>query len=271
MPPPTLQSLLQTPYATVDEVVLSFLTLEDLFRLRLDQRAVFVTAYLHITQDIQGKLRQGGFFHDDAWLTRYLLAFANRYRAALSQYEQGNSSLVPKSWRLSFEASSQGRALVIQDLLLGINAHINHDLSLSLVEAGIEEPLRAARLADHNRVNEVIRQITGDIQLRIANQYSAALGALDRLFGGLDEGFTNFSFEKARAHSWEMAVSVCDAQGEEARSLARRKIDEQAGFIGRLMLLPNVRAPWLIEAIKYIDRGAWWKLIGHPAGVAEER
>lgn len=255
-----LATLVERPFQTIPDVVTCFSQLERFFQDKKDQRAVFVTAYLRITRAIQKDIESNAFFHDGAWMTSYLIAFANKYREASYHYDMGRLDLVPKSWRLSFDASSQGKALVIQDLILGINAHINHDLPLALFDAGLD-PHRNEKHRDHNRINDVIKDVINDIQDRISAYYSRSLGVLDRLFGKLDEKFSSFSFEKAREHSWEMAVALADARTPEARDRLKKRLDDQADILGRLILIPNVAAPWLLEALKFVDQGSWWNNI----------
>jgi hypothetical protein len=61
-------------------------------------------------------------FEDPDWVHRYAVAFANFYRQALEDFEAGSLSKLPMSWRISFETARDGRGLVLQDVLLGVNA-----------------------------------------------------------------------------------------------------------------------------------------------------
>jgi hypothetical protein len=64
-----------------------------------------------------------GAFADNVWVHRYAVAFANLYRKALDDYDAGRMQQVPKAWRLCFDTARDGSRLVLQDMLLGINAH----------------------------------------------------------------------------------------------------------------------------------------------------
>ncbi|HLE16336.1 MAG TPA: DUF5995 family protein, partial [Anaerolineales bacterium] len=104
---PSLPSL-EAPFQTVADVVQGIGQLESALRARRDRRAVFATAYLAISLEIQERLR-GGFFLDDDWVAGYMVAFADLYRQAWVGYTAGTQEPVPKAWRISFDTSAAGR------------------------------------------------------------------------------------------------------------------------------------------------------------------
>jgi len=245
-------------YQSIQDVISGLAKLEQVFLKRRDRRAVFVTAYLQITQELKRRIETSQF-QDNAWVGSYIVAFANLYRQALAAYENGDLAAVPQAWRLSLDTSAAGVGLVIQDLLLGINAHINHDLPLALKEVGIE-PGRRLRYEDHTAVNNALREATETVQERIASLYASGLGVLDHLLGNLDEGFTSFSFEAAREHAWNMGVALVTAQSEQDKMRLTTAIDRQATLVARLILAPNTPFPWLIEALRTIEQiKPWWE------------
>jgi hypothetical protein len=243
---------IRTEYRSVDEVILALAGLEIHFLARRDRRGVFATGYLEITRAIHRHL-QGGGFQDPVWTTRYLIAFANLYRCALLHYEQGERERVPKAWRLSFDAARANTGLVIQHLVLGINAHINHDLPLALVEVGID-PERPRKYADHSRVNQVLEGATAGMKHRISSMYAPVLHRLDRMAGRLDDEVTNFSIPKAREHAWAFAVALAGAKGETERALLRRAIDDQAAVFARLTLASPTRHPLFLNTVRFVER-----------------
>src|SRR5262245_22808057 len=134
---PTTDLPITSSYESLDDAVQSLAALEQVLRDRHDRRAIFVTAYLSITRAIEQGVASG-LFHDNAWVSRYAVCFANLYRKALLSYELNDVASLPKAWRIAFDTSKNAGALAIQDLFLGVNAHINHDLALALVEVAID-------------------------------------------------------------------------------------------------------------------------------------
>ncbi len=247
-----MQQHIRTEYRTLEDVIASLTAVEQYFLLRRDRRGIFVTAYLHISREIRRRLTTSRFLDAD-WVARYLICFGNLYRRALLAYEEGNLTAVPKAWRLSFDAARAGTGLVTQHLILGINAHINHDLALALAEVGID-PDRPQKYRDHTAVNLVLEEATAGLQDQVAAMYAPVLHRLDRIFGGLDERATNFSIPKAREHAWTFAVALTSARGEQERRLLRQALDEQAAVLARLALSSPTRHRVVLATVRFVER-----------------
>src|SRR4051812_9651453 len=117
-----LRPFIDQPFGDPDEVVRAITGIRNVFLEAHDRRAIFATAYLEMTQTLRGYLK-ADIFHDTLWVKKYMVSFANLYRLALLNYEQGNVAAVPKAWRISFDTSINNQGYVILDLLLGVHAH----------------------------------------------------------------------------------------------------------------------------------------------------
>jgi hypothetical protein len=217
-----LISNLQKQYQSVSEVIENFKWLENYFLNHNDLRGVFVTAYLHITQSIGAAIRENSFINN-SWSVEYLICFANLYRIALLNYEKGKSDQVPKSWRIAFDLANDNKGFVIQHLLLGINAHINHDLALALNEVSIARN-RDDKYQDHTDINIILEKATDGLKRNVAEKYAPILKRLDRGFGTLDDEITEFSIPKAREHAWSMALALNSAQTDLERAILKRSL-----------------------------------------------
>jgi len=244
--PATLRDLTPEPFSSPAQVAVVLETIESFFRDRQDRRAVFATAYVAATRAVAGGI-DGGFFRDKDWVTVYLLSFANLYRDALLAFDRGDIARVPRPWRRSFQLSSQAKGLVLQDLLLGINAHINHDLPIALVEAGIATSV-GDRAHDHRAVNQLLEKSTDRVQKRIEDLYSPALGLLDRVFGPLDEKFTGFSFSVARESAWQSAEALERASD---RARERSHIESRANIVAQAIEAPHAR--WVVGVLRRLE------------------
>ena len=251
---PALPSQLAKPYTSIDDVITAFTALEAHFIAHQDRRAVFLSAYNTISHGIRQAI-EAKEFHDPAWVHAYGTTFGNLYRQALLAYETGGRP--PGAWQVAFSESQSGKTLVIQDLILGIHAHVNRDLAFALESVGID-PDRPTRYADHTKVNDVLDATTNAMQNRIAQLYARGLGVLDRLLGPIDELTASFSVHAAREHAWHMGVALTDAHGTPARASLATHIDRQAKLLARTFLIPNVTQPWLIEALREVERALGW-------------
>lgn len=248
---------LGTAYTSLDEALASLRVVEAALRERHDRRAIFASAYVVITEAIRQRV-QAGWFGDNAWAERYAVAFADLYRQALASYEAGALETIPKSWRFAFDTSSAGRGLLIQDLVLGVNAHVNHDLALALQIVGID-PGRPARYADHTLVNVVLCEATDRLQDQVCDLYAPILRLLDLAGGRLDEALASFSVAKARESAWLTAVALANARDDGERTALRGGLNDRAAVLARLILSPNPAQPWLIEALRQVERiKPWW-------------
>lgn len=243
-------------FGTIDEVIGYLDGLQQRRSLTGDRRAVFATVYGLMTREMKRCIAERRF-RDNAWVARYTLAFAGYYRAAMEGYDRGER--VPKSWRIAFDTARQGTALISQDLLLGINAHVNHDLALALHAVSIE-PDRAARHHDHTLVNQTLHDLTDLVSQRVSELYARGLAGVDACAGTLDEEVTNFSFAVARQNAWEAAVALANSRNEIERTTVRALLDLRAGAMARLILVPN-HSPAGPAACRKVEAGGWWEAI----------
>lgn len=95
----------------------------DQFDRRHDHRAAFLRVYTHMTRRVIALL-EGHFFLDPRWVARVAVRFADMYFAALAAYDTGGKA--PPAWQLAFECAKRKRCFLLQDIVLGVNAHINN-------------------------------------------------------------------------------------------------------------------------------------------------
>ncbi|MFC7070553.1 DUF5995 family protein [Halobaculum lipolyticum] len=200
-----------------------------------DRRAVFLTVYGAVTARVRRDL-SGDRFDDPAWVGTYLTAFANRYRTALAAYERNERDRVPRAWLLAFDAALAGDTLVTQDALLGINAHVVHDLALALVDAGVEP--KPARRADHDAVNAVLAELVDVEQALLARRYAPGLADLDAAGGRVDEQVAFLTLAEGRDWAWHCAVALSDG-GPLGRRVVRWLLERVSAGAGRLVLAPS--------------------------------
>ena len=115
--------------------------------------------YLAVTKEIDGHTPAGGWA-DKNWLTQLDVNFAGFYFSAIAAFLQADGRLA-SSWEALFEARHQPGIDRIQFALAGMNAHINHDLSLALIQTnqdlGIHPALTSPEHGDFERVNSLWR------------------------------------------------------------------------------------------------------------------
>lgn len=235
-PDEQLLDLVGTPFGSVADTRTRLREAEAYLRGRADRRSVFLTVYATMTGRVEAGIASGQF-EDPDWIRAYLVAFANRYRRALVDFERGND--VPAPWELSFGASYDSATLLLQDALLGVSAHINYDLPYALRSAAID-PDRPAKRRDHDRINRVLEALVDVVQRSLADVYDAeGYRRLDRQLGSLDEAFTLIGLTEARTLAWRHAVRLTDTRSALLRRLVRWRIRTVATGAGAAILAPS--------------------------------
>ncbi|MGH9438606.1 MAG: DUF5995 family protein, partial [Terriglobia bacterium] len=123
------------PPATISDVLILMRRINDLLP-NGDGLKWFNLLYMRVTQQVDSNPPPGGW-EDSAWLTRLDVVFAQFYFNAISSSLNG-SATVPGPWKALFEARFRPDIERIQFALAGMNAHINHDLALALLQADAE-------------------------------------------------------------------------------------------------------------------------------------
>jgi uncharacterized protein DUF5995 len=247
--------VLTDPYRTLDDVVAGLAALELQFQQRHDRRAVFLTLYGVVSAQMREHVARRAFLDND-WVHAYAVAFANLYREALASYEAREIDRVPKAWRLAFDLAIAGTGLVLQDMLLGVNAHVNNDLPLALSTISID-PDRESRYRDHTAVNAVLGSVTERATQRIAAAYAPGLTQLDDCAGQIDEMLSGFSLDIARESAWEGAVALANARNAFERALVSRLTATRATALARVLLAPSTNRT-LIRACRHLEEGQKW-------------
>jgi len=217
---------------TIDEVLDTLATIVADTTARGDELGYFAALYRQVTLAVKAAIERGEF-DDNPGMSRFDARFANRYFAAYEAYRSGGA--LSRSWRLALERTETGRLLILQDLLLGINAHINLDLGMV---AGTT--YRGAALAgfhhDFDHINTVIAAVLPRARA-VIEQYSPRLGELTVLGGEDLARVLEFSIDVARDDAWN-AARVVSVTPSSLLAVATETLDGKATLLGRIVADP---------------------------------
>lgn len=201
-----------------------------------DHRVVFHRVYLLMTKEMQRRLASG-FFQDPVWMERVLVGFAQFYFNALEAYEAGQPC--PPAWELAFRLASEKNSFVLQDALLGINAHINSDLPMVMHmildkdKAWPDARIMLRRRQDHERINKVLSDLMDLVQDELSYYYARFIYTIDFLMGRKDESLSSLILAHCRDHVWYNTELLLDAPDEEQHSIQRSRVEKDALAIGQ--------------------------------------
>src|SRR5690606_32359215 len=98
------------------------------------------------------------------------IIFANRYIDAY--YAWKNNGNITKSWEKAFEMSASFWPVVLQHLLIGMNAHINLDLGIAAAE--ISKGVNINDLEnDFKKINTILSSLVNKVQNDLAEMWPA--------------------------------------------------------------------------------------------------
>jgi len=167
-----------------------------------DGVGAFNMVYLRTTEAVRDRLGTG-FFGDDGFMERLDIVFANLYFAAVDADAAGRR--VDRAWRPLFSRRSDRRVHAVQFVVAGMNAHINHDLALAVVEtcaAAHTHPLAGTIPADYHRITDIIEDIESSIRRSLLADLERELGQqLEPLFHLI----SSWSIGQAREAAWVRA------------------------------------------------------------------
>jgi hypothetical protein len=122
-----------------------------------DHRGVFATTYLELTKAIRQLLDdEPNILADPEYLYFEDALFANFYFEEIEDWDQ--SEPVAPAWRIAFQQAESGQITGAQEMLLGINAHVQNDMPLVIAALGVREPDGTSRKPDHDAMNEALNR-----------------------------------------------------------------------------------------------------------------
>lgn len=171
-----------------------------------DGVAYFNRVYKKVTEEVEDACRVSVFENVD-FLTRLDVVFANRYFEAVVQDARGEK--VTGAWSPLFEQRDRPHTAPIQFVLAGMNAHINNDLPLSVVDTCRDLALEPHEESPEHRDFTVTNSILAAVQANIKGWFATGLiASLDKAGGKLDDALSMWSIARGREFAWNQAETM---------------------------------------------------------------
>ncbi|MEU9040906.1 MULTISPECIES: DUF5995 family protein [unclassified Kitasatospora] len=197
-----------------------------------DGVAVFNRLYLDVTEAVRERLADG-YFADPAAMAELDVVFAGRYLRAVAADAAGQEP--PACWRALFALRAHPGVHPLQFALAGMNAHIQHDLPLAVVDTCRRRGCEPAAVEkDYHRINGVLAEVEAAVRERLmpgpdlldhAEPLTHRLGA--------------WSVASAREGAWTAVAALWELRHlpGAARAFAAA-LDGSVGLLGHALLLP---------------------------------
>ncbi|MBB2943491.1 hypothetical protein FB565_003204 [Actinoplanes lutulentus] len=218
----------------------------------------FNTLYLTITEQVEAHLG-GKEVTDRRWLEVLDVEFARLYFKALASWGTPDID-TPDAWEVLFRRSHQEEISTLEAAVLGVNAHINHDLALALIATwerlgyigdGPQHP-------DYLLVNRIFYKEIPPLRRRFANAWQMEI---DRCVGEVDDWSQRVLVRTTRAWAWEQAERLWELKDNEKDFLQACTLMDRAATIAGETLLRGagiVRVLWLTVTAPV--RNVWRKV-----------
>jgi hypothetical protein len=204
-----------------------------------DHRAVFATTYLLLTEQIRDTiLRDPHYFHDNRWLIYEDTVFANYYFRSIEANAHGKP--VPGAWQIAFDTAAKGDANGAQDMLLGINAHVQRDMPYVVASVGLRTKKGKTRKPDHDVVNQILSDAYEPIVSTIGKRYDSIVTITNASWNPLDD-FGGLEMVKGwREGVWRNAERLVEAKTKAERQQVSDSIEANATAWARMIATAQV-------------------------------
>lgn len=195
---------------TLDEVIAHLANIVKESKTDKSRAGYFAALYYKVTVKVKEGIDKGQFSNGGS-LANLDVTFANRYFDAYHKWKNGEP--MSRSWKVAFDNCDKSSRLVLQQLLLGMNADINLDLGIATVEVANGEI--ESYKNDFDAINIILSSLTYGIinKLNVISPLLSTLG-----FSGTSSNFMliQFSMGNARDGSWCFAEDLSKLYKDQA-------------------------------------------------------
>lgn len=204
---------LYMPATTIDEVLAELEAIIEESTGKGLRAGYFASLYHLVTTKVKEGIQRNDF-ENGPRMERLDVLFANRYLTAFHQWQ--HKQPLSGSWKIAFEAAEKGGHLVLQHLLLGINAHINLDLGIAAVET--VQAIGSNNIQDIHKDFDAINDILGALTYEVIhdiNRISPLLSLIGKHSGNTESLLVQFSIGNARDGAWCFAEALSAKKGSD--------------------------------------------------------
>ncbi len=194
-----------------------------------DHRAVFATTYLMLTKQILEDVKSGLVerdYIDPEYLYVEDAVFNNVYQRTLRAWKGGRE--VADAWRIAFETAERDDTGAVQDMLLGINAHVQNDMPFVLASLGLTTPNGRTRKPDHDEANGSLNRGYEDVVEEVRVRFDEAIGLSNPAALPADDLLGLELVRGWRENVWRNAEKLLNAHGKQEKRQVAKQIEADA-------------------------------------------
>ena len=238
------------PIQSIDEVIEILKDIIHQSQVNNDPLGYFAALYKKVTVKVKEGIANNSFDNGPR-MEKLDVIFASRYIDAYYAYQ--NNKPVTQSWEKAFKLSRKYWPIVLQHLLIGMNAHINLDLGIAAAEVMKGKDIENLK-GDFDKINGILSSLVHDVE----NDLSEIWPTLNKILkwtGKVDDFLVDFSMELARDGAWDFAVEVANSPNEKVATIINLR-DESVAKIGNLITNPGWIVSVLLKIIRLGEKGS---------------
>jgi uncharacterized protein DUF5995 len=231
--------------AEMDEIV-SWCTAND------SRAGYFAALYRRVTRTVRSRIGTG-YFEDDQRMETLDVTFATRYLTAFKQWRTSDPS-ISACWQVAFNAVADPTLIILQNLLAGMNAHIDYDLGIASAQvAGTMEGLESLH-NDFDKINDLLACLVPTVFTELG-ELSPLIHLVEDVDEPGEEKLVDLVMDVARDFAWLLAnelVILRDAPDLQQKLLGLK--DQELTWIGNKVVKPGglvekvVHVVWIPES-----------------------
>lgn len=239
---------------SIDEVISKLEDIINESQRNNDSLGYFAVLYQKVTMKVKKEIANG-FFDDNERMEQLDIVFADRYLEAVNAYMENKP--ITSSWQRAFDIRSNYWPIVLQHLLVGMNAHISLDLGIAAAEISRGHNIHDLQ-NDFNKINDILSSLVNEVQNNLSKIWPTLKKILIKT-RKVDDFLVDFSMEIARDGAWNFAKSIAD-QPNELESLVSRR-DQKVSKNTSIITNPGLIATLILGLIRLGERGSISKRI----------
>ncbi|MBX3256086.1 MAG: hypothetical protein KF862_18260 [Chitinophagaceae bacterium] len=240
--------MLRPPVTTINEVLLELDAIIAHCDAAASRQAYFALLYRQMTAAV-AKGITGGMFEDPERMEKLDVIFARRYIDAWYCYQEKNPCSA--SWKVAFDAATREDLVVVQHILLGVNTHINLDLSIAAAETAPGQDIFALK-KDYDMINDIIAATADEMQNRLEKIWWP-MKFFIRVANNKHKAVINFSVSKARQAAWASATAMALTDGEAEKNYING-LDQSVVKVAGAVMNPGRWTGFLLKFVRWSEQ-----------------
>ncbi len=216
----------------------------------------FAVVYKLMTEGVLKAIQQGAF-QNNLRMEKLDVNFANRYISAWQAYT--NKQPCSSAWCAAFDAVDNNQLIVLQHIILGINTHINLDLSIAAADTSPGDDIHNLQ-ADFDKINDIIADLSEHVQ-EVLCRIWFPLRLINKLTRNREQAVINFSIRAARRAAWANAVALANATGQ-SRTNYINLVDNGVIVLSKKVISPGLYTKFLLKFIRMMEDRDVVKIMG---------